>query len=110
VLLYVRYQDNSYDVVDAHTLDKLLSGKSLRQFYRRSEERWINVYRDPIRGLGGDYSGPNRRQPQCDHVRADGNGVIPGASGAHSSENIFEGSPEGTGGLHLDRSESCRKL
>jgi hypothetical protein len=66
VLLYVQYRDNSYDVVDAHTLDKLLEGKNLRQFYRRSEERWVNVYRDPIRGLGGDYSGLNRRQPQYD--------------------------------------------
>jgi hypothetical protein len=62
VLLYVQYQDYSYDVVEAHALDKLLAGKNLRQFYRRSEERWVNVYRDPIRGLGGNYSGPNRRQ------------------------------------------------
>jgi len=62
VLLYVQYQDYSYDVVDAHTLDKLLAGKNLRQFYRRSEERWVNVYRDPIRGLGGNYPGANRRQ------------------------------------------------
>jgi hypothetical protein len=66
VQIYVQYQDHSYDVVDAHTLDTLLAGKDLRQFYRRSEERWVNVYHDPIRGLGGGYSGPNRRQSQYD--------------------------------------------
>lgn len=62
MLLYVRYQNNDYDVVDAQTLDNLISGKRVRQFYRRSEERWINVSSDPIRGLGGEYSGPERRQ------------------------------------------------
>lgn len=62
MLLRVQYQDYRYDYVDAHTLDRLLSGKTLLQFYRPSEERWVDVYRDPIRGLGGDYSGPGRRQ------------------------------------------------
>ena len=52
--------------VDAPTLDRLLLGKTLRQFYRRSEERWVNVYHDPIRGISGDYSGPDRRQSQYD--------------------------------------------
>jgi hypothetical protein len=61
MMLYVQYQDHSWDVVDARALDKLIAGKGLLRFYRRSEERWINVYQDPIRGLGGDYSGPNRR-------------------------------------------------
>ena len=64
MLLYVQYQDYGYDVVDAHTLDKLLVSKALRQFYRRSEERWVDVRYDPIRGMDGDdYSGPDRRQP-----------------------------------------------
>lgn len=63
MMIYVQFQDKNWDIVDACTLDKLLSSKGLLRFYRRSEERWINVYQDPIRGLGGDYSGPNRRQP-----------------------------------------------
>jgi hypothetical protein len=61
VLTYVQYHDGSYDVVDASTLDSLLAGKYLRKFYRRSEERWVEVDRDPIRGSGGSYSGPERR-------------------------------------------------
>jgi hypothetical protein len=62
MMLYVQFEDNSWDVVDARTLDKLIASKSLSRFYRRSEERWVNVYKDPIRGLGGNYSGPDRRQ------------------------------------------------
>jgi hypothetical protein len=62
--LHVQYQDNSYDDVDGPTLDRLLLCKTLRQFYRPSEDRWVNVYRDRIRGSGGDYSGPDRRQSQ----------------------------------------------
>ncbi len=62
MMIYVQFQDRSWDVVDASTLDKLISGKGLLRFYRRSEERWVNVYRDPIEDYRGDYSGPNRRQ------------------------------------------------
>jgi hypothetical protein len=69
VLLYVRCQDNSHDVIDAPTLDRLILGKTLRKFYRRSEERWVDVYHDPIRGIDGDYSGPNRRQSHYEKAR-----------------------------------------
>jgi hypothetical protein len=63
MLLHVQYQDSSYGNVDGPTLDRLLLGKTLRSFYRPSEKRWVNVYRDPIRGLGGDYTGADRRKP-----------------------------------------------
>lgn len=62
MLIRVQYLNDSFGDIDARTLDKLLLGKTLRQFYRPSEERWVDVYRDPIRGLGGNYSGPDRRQ------------------------------------------------
>ena len=63
MLLHVQYMNGRDGYVDAHTLDKLLLGKTLKQFYRPSEERWVNVYRDSIRGLGGAYSGHDSRQP-----------------------------------------------
>ncbi len=63
MLLHVQYDNDSDGYVDSYTLDNLLLGKTLKQFYRPSEKRWINVYRDPIRGLGGNYSGQDRRQP-----------------------------------------------
>ena len=58
----VQYKDFHYDYVNARNLDKLLVNKTIRLFYRPSEDRWVYVLRDPIRGIGGDYSGPNRRQ------------------------------------------------
>ena len=63
MMLRVQYKDYRHDYVDTRTLDRLIERKELRWFYRPSEKSWVNVYRDSIRGLGGDYSGPNRRQP-----------------------------------------------
>jgi len=64
MLIRVQYQNDLHGIVDAPTLDWLLLGKNLKRFYRPSEKRWVDVYRDPIRGLGGQaYSGPDRRQP-----------------------------------------------
>ena len=62
MILHVQYKDSKYDFVNTRTLDRLLAGKSLRRFYGPSEKRMVNVYRDPIRGMGGHYSGPDRRQ------------------------------------------------
>jgi hypothetical protein len=62
MLIRVQYQNNLYGIVDGPTLDWLLLGRTIRMFFRPSEQRWVDVYRDPIRGLGGDYSGPDRRQ------------------------------------------------
>jgi hypothetical protein len=62
MMLHVQYQNYDYDFVNAETLDRLLAGNEIRQFYRPSEKRWIDVERDPIRGSGGGYLGPDRRQ------------------------------------------------
>jgi hypothetical protein len=63
MLLHVQYDNDQYGYVDGPTLDRLLLGKTVIQFYRPSEKQWVNVYRAPIRGLGGDFSGFDRRQP-----------------------------------------------
>ena len=62
MVLHVQYKDFKYDYVNTHNLDRLLADKSLHRFYRPSEKRMVNVYRDPVRGVGGNYSGPDRRQ------------------------------------------------
>jgi hypothetical protein len=64
MILHVQYQDLNFDYVAPHILDDLITGKNLQRFYRPSEERWVNVFSDPIHGVGGDYSGPDRRQRQ----------------------------------------------
>ncbi len=62
MILHVQYQNDRYDLVDAQTLDRLLTANEIRGFYRPSEKRWVEASRDPIRGSGGTYSGPERRQ------------------------------------------------
>ena len=62
MILHVQYKNFYYDYVDTAALDRLLAGKSIRQFFRPSEKRWVDVSLDPIRGNGGHYLGVNRRQ------------------------------------------------
>ena len=64
MILRVQYKNYDYDYVDGRALDRLLLAKQVRKFYRLSEKRWVDVSRDPVRGSGGGYSGPNRRQPR----------------------------------------------
>ncbi|MBN2397625.1 MAG: hypothetical protein JXI32_04535 [Deltaproteobacteria bacterium] len=53
--------DNSYDYIAGTVLDRLIREHRVKRFYRSSEERWITVGIDPIRGMGGVYAGPDRR-------------------------------------------------
>jgi hypothetical protein len=62
MILHVQYKDFKYDYVNTRVLDRLLADGSLIEFYRPPKKRMVNVYRDPIRGMGGNYSGPDRRQ------------------------------------------------
>lgn len=62
MILHVQYKNSKHDYVNTRTLDRLLADGSLLQFYRPSKKRMVNVYRDPVRGMGGIYFGPDRRQ------------------------------------------------
>ena len=64
MMVRVQYPNYSYDYVDTRTLNKLLKHKGIIQFYRPSEERWVNIERDRVRGVNGRYSGFDRRHPQ----------------------------------------------
>ena len=58
-LIKVIYIDNTAGVVKSPSLEQLIvSGKIVA--FRRSEG-WAKVGRDPIRGNGGRYEGPERR-------------------------------------------------
>ena len=57
----VKYQNNNYDIVPDSMLNELISSLKIKQFYRFSEQRWVTVGSDRIRGIGGSYSGPERR-------------------------------------------------
>lgn len=64
----VKYYNNVYDFVPPFTLDALLLSEQIKEFYRPSEQRWIKLGVDQIRGIGGDYNGSERRRPICTKI------------------------------------------
>lgn len=60
-LVQVRYRNNREGLVDDVTLNELILSNKVRQFYRPSESRWINVDNDSIRAKSNGYKGPERR-------------------------------------------------
>jgi hypothetical protein len=61
-MVHVKYRDNSYDYVDDTILDYLIASSSIKEFYRPSEEEWVDIHEAPIRGEGLSYIGPERRR------------------------------------------------
>jgi hypothetical protein len=64
MLLKIQYHDMKYDYVDSLTLDRLITSREIRQFFRPSENTWVRTDEGPLRGMGGSYSGPERRLAQ----------------------------------------------
>ena len=67
MLLRVQYPDSRYDYVDAAALIDSLSPKASKKFFRPSENVWVDVEQEPIRGKemvykGTIYVGPERRK------------------------------------------------
>ncbi|MCL4475113.1 MAG: hypothetical protein M1508_02660 [Nitrospirae bacterium] len=60
MLIRVMYHDRKYDMVNASLLDKLITSGRILKFQR--VEGWITIGKDPIRGHGGIYGGPERRR------------------------------------------------
>lgn len=62
MIIRVMYKDYKYDYVNARKLDQLIASQRIIKFVRPSEDTWIHIDRDPIRGAGGSgYDGPERR-------------------------------------------------
>jgi len=64
MLLRIQYQDKKYNYVDPETLDEMIMTRRIRQFFRPSERRWVDIEEAASRGPGGNYSGPERRMVQ----------------------------------------------
>ena len=67
MLLRVQYPNSRYDYIDAAALDRFIVSKSIKKFFRPSENVWVDVERAPIRGkegiaIGTIYIGPERRR------------------------------------------------
>jgi hypothetical protein len=73
MVLQVQYSNNKYDYVNNSILQKLIVTRRIKRFYRPSEEKWVIPGIDPIRGAGGDYEGPDRRQAHPVRASALGN-------------------------------------
>ena len=56
-LISVRYRNNREGLVDDVTLNDLIQTGRIRQFYRLSEGRWVDIEKDPVRRSEGDNPG-----------------------------------------------------
>jgi hypothetical protein len=65
MLLHIQYQDSRYNYVNPETLDELILSRRIRQFFRPSEWRWVDIKEASLRGPDGNYSGPERRMVQA---------------------------------------------
>lgn len=60
MLIQVIYQnDKRFGAVHKFRLEKLIASGQLFAFRRAND--WVIIEKDPIRGAGGSYSGPERR-------------------------------------------------
>jgi tetratricopeptide (TPR) repeat protein len=59
----VRYRDHREGSVDDVTLNELILTGKVKQFFRASEGRWVDVDSDSIRLKENKHEGPERRKP-----------------------------------------------
>ena len=60
-LIQVRYRNNRDGLIDDVTLSELIRDRKIKQFYRPSESRWVDVEKDPVRVRTNGFSGLERR-------------------------------------------------
>lgn len=58
----VVYYNGGYDYVTAPVLSRLLSSGRVKAFFRPLIRKWVYIGYDRVRGTGGPYEGPERRQ------------------------------------------------
>ena len=49
-LIQVLYRNHRGGPIDDITLDELIRSRKITHFYRASEERWVDIFADPVRG------------------------------------------------------------
>lgn len=62
-LIQVRYRNQRESAVDDVTLNELILTGKIKQFYRPSEGRWVDIDYDAVRMQANGYAGPERREP-----------------------------------------------
>lgn len=61
MMLKVIYENDKHDMVKNFMLDRFIESGKIRKFKR--SDGWVTVGVDMIRGKGGSYNGPDRRNP-----------------------------------------------
>ena len=59
----VLYKDNTYDIISAFTLQRLIESGKVSMFYRYSEKRWVSISGQQVRTRNRvmGYVGSERR-------------------------------------------------
>ena len=69
MLIRVRYQDNTYDMVKAWRLEEYIAAGKISAFHRG--DGWVTVGSDLLRHSGDNiYAGPERRRKENNLSRA----------------------------------------
>jgi hypothetical protein len=67
MLINVKYSGGRYDQIKPWLLDELILKGSIQSFQRSTG--WVSIGKYNIRGMGGNYRGPERRQLQNQNPR-----------------------------------------
>ncbi len=59
MMLKVIYDNDKHDMVKDYLLDGFIANGKIRKFKR--SDGWVTIGVDLVRGKGGSYSGPERR-------------------------------------------------
>jgi len=62
MVLRVQYHNDKFDYMNDFALGKLITMKEIKKYNRPSSDRWVTVCIDSMRGAGGHYAGPERRE------------------------------------------------
>jgi hypothetical protein len=49
MLIKIKYKNNRFDLIKGDVLGQFIQQGKIKEFYRYSEDRWVNVESDPIR-------------------------------------------------------------
>lgn len=60
MLISVIYKNGKHGLIDSALINELIRKNQLKGFLR--SDGWVTVGQDLIRGIGGRYSGPERRK------------------------------------------------
>lgn len=90
-LIQIRYWNSREGLVDDIILNELIKQKKVKQFYRPSESRWIDVNKDPVRSKTNNYKGPERRESlkQSKSNKEDSPGWISRLFGKKKAETTY---------------------